>query len=185
LQEPPALRRERHLVPRKGYQQDALFAGNEVELRGAKKGAPAKKRRETMKRAKIFAAVIYAMLVMGTIAFVHFPELQADELQAKIGAQQARAAALRAVPGIIKDTDLETEHGRLIYSFEIAPLSQRGSSFENQPLKRRGIVEVNVSAMDGSIVNVHREHASSRRTRANSVHKAERQNTASESLLIS
>jgi len=100
-----------------------------------------------MKRAKIFAAVIYAMLVMGTITFVHFPELQADEAQAKIGAQQAREAALRAVPGTVKESDLETEHGRLIYSFEIKRPGERG------------ITEVNVSAMDGSIVNIHREHA--------------------------
>ena len=100
-----------------------------------------------MKRAKIFAAVIYAMLVMGTITFVHFPELQADEAQAKIGAEQARETALRAVPGKVKESDLETEHGRLIYSFEIKRPGQRG------------ITEVNVSAMDGSIVDIHREHA--------------------------
>jgi hypothetical protein len=100
-----------------------------------------------MKRAKIFAAVIYAMLVMGTITFVHFPELQADEAQAKIGAEQAREAALRAVPGTVKESDLETEHGRLIYSFEIKRPGERG------------ITEVNVSAMDGSIVDIHREHA--------------------------
>ena len=100
-----------------------------------------------MKRAKIFAAVIYAMLVMGTITFVHFPELQADEAQAKIGAEQARETALRAVPGNVKESDLETEHGRLIYSFEI-----------KRP-GHRGITEVNVSAMDGSIVEIHREHA--------------------------
>jgi hypothetical protein len=100
-----------------------------------------------MKRAKIFAAVIYGMLVMGTITFVHFPELQADEAQAKIGAEQARETALRAVPGTVKESDLETEHGRLIYSFEIKRPGQRG------------ITEVNVSAMDGSIVNIHREHA--------------------------
>ena len=100
-----------------------------------------------MKRAKIFAAVIYAMLVMGTITFVHFPELQADEAQAKIGAGQAREAALRAVPGKVKESDLETEHGRLIYSFEIKRPGERG------------ITEVNVSAMDGSIVDIHREHA--------------------------
>jgi hypothetical protein len=100
-----------------------------------------------MKRAKIFAAVIYAVLVMGTITFVHFPELQADEAQAKIGAAQAREAALRAVPGKVKDSDLETEHGRLIYSFEIKRPGERG------------ITEVNVSAMDGSIVDIHREHA--------------------------
>jgi hypothetical protein len=104
-----------------------------------------------MKRAKIFAAVIYAMLVMGTITFVHFPELQADEAQAKIGAEQARETALRAVPGKVKESDLETEHGRLIYSFEIKRPGERG------------ITEVNVSAMDGSIVNIHREHAGKNR----------------------
>ena len=112
-----------------------------------------------MKRAKIFAAVIYAMLVMGTVVFVHFPDLQADEAQAKISAEQAQTAALRAVPGTVKESNLETEHGRLVYSFEIAPSGQRGSSFETEPLKKRRMVEVNVSAMDGSIVNVHREHA--------------------------
>jgi len=131
-----------------------------------------------MKRAKIFAAVIYAMLVMGTIAFVHFPDLQADEAQAKIGAAQAQETALRVVSGTVKHSELETEHGRLVYSFEIARPGERG------------ITEVNVSAMDGSIVNVHREHASSRRTspgkgelrRVNSVHKAEQcQNIGSES----
>ena len=104
-----------------------------------------------MKRAKIFAAVIYAMLVMGTITFVQFPELQADEAQAKIGAEQARETALRAVPGTVKESDLETEHGRLIYSFEIKRPGERG------------ITEVNVSAMDGSIVDIHREHAGKNR----------------------
>jgi hypothetical protein len=100
-----------------------------------------------MKRAKIFAAVIYAMLVMGTMSFVHFPELQADEADAKISAEQAKTAAVRAVPGTVKDSELEKEHGRLIYSVEITRPGERG------------ITEVNVSAMDGSIVNVHREHA--------------------------
>ena len=112
-----------------------------------------------MKRAKIFAAMIYAMLVMGTVAFVHFPDLLADEAQAKMSAEQAQATALRAVPGTVKESDLETEHGRLVYSFEIAPAGERGSSFGTEPLRNRGIVEVNVSAMDGSIVHVRREHA--------------------------
>lgn len=100
-----------------------------------------------MKRAKIFAAVIYGMLAMGTIVFVNYPDLMADEAKARIGAHQARETALRAVPGTVKESDLETEHGRLIYSFEIKRPGERG------------ITEVNVSAMDGSIVNIHREHA--------------------------
>jgi hypothetical protein len=118
-----------------------------------------------MKRAKIFAAVIYAMLVMGTITFVHFPELQADEAQARIGAEQARETALRAVPGKVKESDLETEHGRLIYSFEIKRPGERG------------ITEVNVSAMDGSIVDIHREHAGkSRKTEQHAQLNAESAN---------
>lgn len=111
-----------------------------------------------MRRAKIFAAVIYAVLVMSTITFVHFPDLVAREMHPKIGADQARETALHAVPGTIKESDLETEHGRLVYSFEIVPSGERGSSFKYEPLKRGRIVEVNVSAMDGSIVNLHREH---------------------------
>jgi peptidase YpeB-like protein len=121
-----------------------------------------------MKRAKIFATVIYAMLVMGTIAFVHFPDLQADEATAKIGAEQAQAAALRAVPGTVHESDLETKHGRLVYSFEIVPVMRHGS-FEIHRSGQRGwfaggrplggMVEVKVSAMDGSIVGVHHEHA--------------------------
>src|SRR5260370_21821963 len=104
-----------------------------------------------MKRAKIFAAVIYAMLVMGTMAFVHFPELQADEAQAKVGAEQARATALQAVPGTVKDSELESEHGRLVYSFEITPP------------RPRGVPQGNGSGVGGSIVNVHPAQDPSRR----------------------
>lgn len=120
-----------------------------------------------MKRAKIFAAVIYGMLVMGTMAFVHFPDLQADETQAKIGVEQAREVALRAVRGTVKNDYLETHHGRLVYSFEIAPSGQHGTFeiaarqhgyFAGVPMHQRAVTEVNVSAMDGSVVNVHRKH---------------------------
>ena len=108
-----------------------------------------------MRRAKILAAVIYGTLVMATMAFVHFPDLQASDAQehaarARITAEQARDAALRAVPGAVKASELEREHGRLVYSLEIV-----------RPGERR-ITEVNVSAMDGSIVNIHRERADRR-----------------------
>ena len=120
-----------------------------------------------MKRAKLFAAVIYGTLVLSTMAFVHFPELRADETQARIGAEQAREVALRAVPGTVREDDLETRHGRLVYSFEIAPAGYHGTFeiahpqhgyFAGVPLHQRGIVEVHVSAIDGSIVRVHRKH---------------------------
>ena len=104
-----------------------------------------------MRRAKIFAALIYAMLVMGTMTFVHFPDLQADEAEARISAEQAKAAALQVAPGTVKESGLENKHGRLIYSFEIVRPGERG------------ITEVNVNAMDGSIGGVHRKHAGKQR----------------------
>ena len=98
-----------------------------------------------MRRAKVLAAVIYGLLVIAAMTFIHYPDLQAQPARAKIAADQAREVALSAVPGTIKQSDLETEHGRLIYSFEIERPGQRG------------ITEVNVSAQDGTIVDVHYE----------------------------
>jgi len=117
-----------------------------------------------MRRAKLFAAVIYGMLIVATMTFVHFPALQADDPQehaahARITAEQAREVALRAVPGTVTDSELERENGRLIYSFEITRPHERAASYG---ARKPTIVEVNVSALDGSIVNIHREHADRR-----------------------
>jgi uncharacterized membrane protein YkoI len=65
--------------------------------------------------------------------------------EAKITEETARATALKEVPnGTVKSSELEREHGKLIYSFDI-----------NVPGKS-GIEEINVNAIDGSVVN--REH---------------------------
>jgi len=72
------------------------------------------------------------------------PETQAQlEKEAKITMAQARAAALKKAPGTVKSEELEREHGKLIYSFDISTKS--------------GITEVNVDAMDGRIVAAHHE----------------------------
>lgn len=67
--------------------------------------------------------------------------------EAKVSEETARATALKEVPnGTVKSSELERENGKLIYSFAItAP----GKS---------GIEEINVNAIDGSVVN--REHES-------------------------
>ncbi len=39
--------------------------------------------------------------------------------QAKITMEQARATALEAAPGTVEDGELEKEHGKLVYSFDI------------------------------------------------------------------
>ena len=67
---------------------------------------------------------------------------------AKITLDSARVIALRAVPhGTVASEELEREHGRLIYSFDI------------QVGKKPGIQEVNVSAISGRVIGVHHESA--------------------------
>ncbi|MGH7626941.1 MAG: PepSY domain-containing protein [Gemmatimonadaceae bacterium] len=81
----------------------------------------------------------------------HRTEAQQDSAlraEAKITPEQARATAQSKVPGgIIQSEELEREHGRIIYSFDI---KVKGKS---------GIQEVNVNAMDGTVVNVEHESA--------------------------
>ncbi|MFL5510205.1 MAG: PepSY domain-containing protein [Gemmatimonadaceae bacterium] len=61
--------------------------------------------------------------------------------EAKISEETARATALKEVPnGTIKSSELEREHGKLIYSFDISVPG------------KTGIDEVNVNAIDGSVV---------------------------------
>lgn len=69
---------------------------------------------------------------------------------AKISLDSARAIALQAVPrGTVASEELEREHGRLIYSFDIKVPG------------RQGIEEVNVNAITGAIVGVHHESPAS------------------------
>jgi Peptidase propeptide and YPEB domain len=69
--------------------------------------------------------------------------------QAKISLEEARATALKRVPGTIKEEELEKENGKLVYSFDIQASGQKD------------ITEVQVSALDGSIVSVEKEDAAS------------------------
>jgi len=64
----------------------------------------------------------------------------------KLTMTQARAIALKKAPGKVKSEELETEHGKLIYSFDIATSA-------------KAITEVNVDAMNGKIVAVQQETA--------------------------
>ncbi|HEV3420710.1 MAG TPA: PepSY domain-containing protein [Candidatus Acidoferrum sp.] len=68
---------------------------------------------------------------------------------AKISVEDARATALKKVPGEILEEELEKENGKLVYSFDIRVTGQKD------------ITEVQVSAIDGSIVSVEKENAAS------------------------
>jgi uncharacterized membrane protein YkoI len=65
--------------------------------------------------------------------------------QAKITMEQARETALKRAPGNVESGELEKEHGKLVYSFDIR--NSKGT-----------ITEVQVSAISGKVVRVEREN---------------------------
>lgn len=87
-------------------------------------------------------------------------ERGADRAQATFALDSARALALRTVPGgAIQSSELEQEHGKLIYSFDVKVPG------------KRGIEEVNIDAKTGALVgreheNDEDEHAESREEHA-------------------
>jgi uncharacterized membrane protein YkoI len=64
--------------------------------------------------------------------------------QAKITKEQAQEIALKRAPGTVESGELEREHGKLVYSFDIR--NSKGT-----------IDEVQVSAITGKIVRVEHE----------------------------
>jgi uncharacterized membrane protein YkoI len=65
--------------------------------------------------------------------------------QAKITKEQAQETALKRAPGTVENAELEREHGKLVYSFDIR--NAKGT-----------IDEVQVSAITGKIVRVEHEN---------------------------
>ena len=73
--------------------------------------------------------------------------------QAKISEDSARTIALAQVPnGDVKSSELEREHGKVVYSFDIAVAGQEG------------VEEVNVDARTGAVVG--KEHESAKKEAA-------------------
>ena len=64
--------------------------------------------------------------------------------EAKITKEQAQATALKRAPGTVEEGELEREHGKLVWSFDIR--NAKGA-----------IDEVQVSAITGRIVRVEHE----------------------------
>ena len=97
-------------------------------------------------KSKLLALTFATLIGTGLAASTaKKPETQADlQKEAKITMAQARATALKKVPGTVKSEELEREHGKLIYSFDIQT-------------SKSGITEVNVNAIDGKIIAAHHE----------------------------
>jgi uncharacterized membrane protein YkoI len=89
---------------------------------------------------KLFAAAAATLAIALLAAGV-----SAKTPKARISMQSARATALAYVPnGRVRSAELETEKGRLIYSFDI------------EVPHRPGVEEIQISALDGKLIS--REH---------------------------
>jgi len=102
-----------------------------------------------------YATLFAAMLAVGAVSVsAQAPAKKAAESQAslrkeaKIAEADARKTALAAVPGgKVQSHELEREHGKLIYSYDIKVAG------------KSGVEEVNVDAMSGAIVAHEHEDA--------------------------
>jgi uncharacterized membrane protein YkoI len=106
-----------------------------------------------MKRDLMFAAVISAIIVGGSLLLARPVTAQKESeqaqearlaRQAKITKEQAQETALKRAPGNVESAELEREHGKLVYSFDIR--NSKGT-----------IDEVQVSAITGRVVRVEHE----------------------------
>ena len=96
-------------------------------------------------RITVIAASLGLALAM-PLAHAAGASQDALKAEAKVTEQDARTTALAKVPqGTIKSSALEKEHGRLVWSFDIA-----------QPTTQ-DITEVQVDAKTGTVVSVEKE----------------------------
>jgi uncharacterized membrane protein YkoI len=83
--------------------------------------------------------IVFAVLIASASVFAFATETP------KITMQQARKVALKRANGKIESEELEKEHGKLIYSFDIRVPG------------KTGITEIAVDAIKGNIINVTHE----------------------------
>ena len=98
----------------------------------------------------LLSLTIGAFLVLGLTGCATHQQTEAElSAQAKVSRAVAERTALMKVPGgTVKEGELEREHGKLIWPFDIA---SAGSS---------GVTEVQVDAVTGAVVSVEHESAS-------------------------
>jgi uncharacterized membrane protein YkoI len=93
----------------------------------------------------LIAVTSLALSLLFEAAVSHAPTQTELQKEAKISMERARQIALAKAPhGKIASEELEREHGKLIYSFDVKSSAP-------------GVTEVNVDAMNGKVVDVHHE----------------------------
>jgi uncharacterized membrane protein YkoI len=102
-------------------------------------------------KSKFAVLTLVAALGLGT-AVVHAGETKGEKKEdqaalkkeAKISMEKAQEIALKKAPGKVESSELEREHGKLIYSFDIRT-------------SKTDITEVNVDAITGKVLAVEHE----------------------------
>jgi len=105
-----------------------------------------------MKIKTTIGMVLAAVLLAGCASEEHGESKEAKQskymAEAKVSQADAQATALAQVPnGTVKESELEKEHGKLIWSFDIATPSTTD------------ITEINVDAITGQVVSKENEKA--------------------------
>lgn len=90
--------------------------------------------------------LILAGALSGALAFAAEPSQAELQAQAKVSQEQATKTALARVPnGTVRSAELEREHGKLVWSFDLA---QAG---------KKGVTEVQIDAISGKVVLLKKE----------------------------
>lgn len=101
-----------------------------------------------MKKILTVTATVSSLLLLIANAFAGEETPAKLRAEAKITEQQATAIVLGRVPnGVIKSAELEREHGRLVWSFDVARAG------------RGGVTEIQVDALTSKVVSTKHETA--------------------------
>jgi hypothetical protein len=102
-----------------------------------------------IRSSKIAVPILAVTLALGlSCSFAADRTQAALKSQAKISEAQATQAALAQVPnGIVTSSELEREHGKLVWSFDLTQASAPGTT------------EVQIDAITGKVVSVRKESA--------------------------
>jgi uncharacterized membrane protein YkoI len=121
-------------TPSLQFRQAALLKGIDMDT--------TTKTSKTIKGKAAMVSAAMAVLLVSTFAFAAEPSQEALRAQAKVTQEQATATALARVPGgKVESAELEREHGKLIWSFDLV-----------QP-RVKGVTEIQVDAVSGTVVS--------------------------------
>jgi hypothetical protein len=115
-----------------------------------------------VKRFSLLTTLLLFVLLGVVAGFAEKAKSSQDDLskQATITKEAAITTALAKVPnGMVKESELEKEHGKLVWSFDITTTNSKD------------ITEVQVDAKNGEVISVEKESPKSEKKEKKAEHK--------------